>query len=125
VAVTFIKRDAVVSIPRVEDCLACVVGDRSCLVEGGLRVVGLPYSVVVQWLKVHGAAGFTRLFRTNDHFMAPCDWGANWYGFDDAKPNILIQASFDIFLPVDWNWDRGVVGHKVSIRVNHEAEGWA
>ena len=54
-AILDVKRDRVVPIPSVEDCLAMVEWDGAGLMKRGLCVVGFPRCMAVQGLKINGA----------------------------------------------------------------------
>ena len=88
-----------------------------------MGVVCLPGGVLVQGLKVNCAPWFARLLWAYDHLVTPRYWGANRDWLDDAQADVLIKTCFDFVLPMDRDWDGGVVGNGVSIRVNHEADG--
>ena len=84
------KRDAVVSIPCIEDCFLLSRRDRSRLVKGGWCVMCLSSGMGVQSLKIDSATRFPIFLGANDHPVAPCDGFTYWYGFNDAQSNILI-----------------------------------
>merc|ERR1712016_134725 len=67
-------------------------------------VVCLLFGGGVHPLEVHGAAWAAVLLGGNDHAAQPRDWSAHWHRLDDAEPNIAIDVSLYLILPMVWNW---------------------
>ena len=125
VSICFVKSNAVIAIPGIEHRFLCVMWHLASLVKGRLCVVRLSSGVLVQGLQIYGATRFAGLFGTDHHFVTPGDRSAYGNGLNDAKTYVLVKPSFDSILPVDRDWDRGVVGDGLGVRVDHKAHGRA
>ena len=55
--------------------------------------------------------------------MAPSDRSADGDRLKDTQAYVLIKAGLDGLLPVDGDWDGGVVGDRAGVGVDHEAYG--
>jgi hypothetical protein len=84
--------------------------------------MSLPSSVAIEWLKVNSSPWFPRFFRAHYHPVAPSYWFANRDGLDDTEANVLVEASFYLFLPVNGDGYRCVVGHGAGVGVDHEVD---
>ena len=58
---------------------------------------------------------------THNHALAPCHWFSHCDELQDAKGNMLVEASLYFLLPVEWHRERCVVGHWLCVWVPHEA----
>ena len=89
VAVVWVERDTVVTVPRIEYRLKHIGWDRTCLVEWRRRVMRFASGVVIQGLEVNGSSGVPILFGTYDHLVAPSKMDAarvmNGWGFDGCR----------------------------------------
>ena len=86
-------------------------------------MVGLPYRMPVEGLKVHRSSWLARLFSGDDHATAPGDWSTFWDSFDDSELNVSIQSFLHLILPVYCHWDRGVMSHGCSVFVYLDSHG--
>ena len=121
VPVMLIEGYVVVAVPCVKHCLVGVGRDGPCLVERWLGVVSLADSMLVERLVVNSTSRLARLLGADDHPVTPGHRCANWDRFNHSKADILVEASFHIILPVDWNRYRGVEGDRTSFRIHHQA----
>ena len=64
-----------------------------------------PDSIFFEGLEVYCMVRLVILFGTDDH-LAPGNGLVNEDWFDDSQSDILVQASFDIDLPVEQNKHR-------------------
>ena len=111
--------NAVVAIPAVKDGLFGVTWNRTCLMEGALRVMGFTCGVEVKRLEINCAVGLAILFGTYDHAVAPCDGLSYRHWFKDTQRDVLVESCLDFFLPVEWYWYWSVVCNWFCCRVNH------
>lgn len=111
--------NAVVAIPAVKDGLFGVTWNRTCLMEGALRVMGFTCGVEVKRLEINCAVGLAILFGTYDHAVAPCDGLSYRHRFKDTQRDVLVESCLDFFLPVEWYWYWSVMCNWFCCRVNH------
>ena len=55
--------------------------------------------------------------------MAPSDRSADGDRLKDTQAYVLVKAGLDGLLPVDGDWDGGVVGDRAGVGVDPEAYG--
>ncbi len=68
-------------------------------------MVGFPGGVEVERLEIYRPLKGTIFLRTDHHAVAPGNRVADGDWFQDAESHIPVQASFDVVLPVEWDWD--------------------
>ena len=93
-----------IPVPRIKGGLELLGRDADGQVMGAPGVVCLSFGGGVHPLEVHGAAWAAVLLGGNDHAAQPRDWSAHWHRLDDAEPNIAIDVSLYLILPMVWNW---------------------
>ena len=97
------------------------MGDASRLMEWGFCVMSLTEGMLVQGLEINGASGFAILFRAYYHAVAPCDGRANGHLLQHTETNILVEACFNLVLPVCRYGDGCVVGDWCRVLIKHKA----
>ena len=113
-----------VAIPTIKYSFLFVAWYRLGLVERTLGVVCLSCGVQIQCLEINVTSGLPILLGTYDHPVTAGDGFIYWNRLNDTKGDVLIEAGFYLVLPVEGQWDRGVVGYWLGVLVNHEAHWW-
>ena len=110
-----------VAVPRIKHCFSCVAWNGSSLMEWRLGVVGFPGRVGIQGLEIDRASKGAVFLCTSDHPVTPGDGFAHGDWFQQA--HVTIEAGLHFLLPMEWDWNGGVVGNRCGVGVDHEAQG--
>ena len=83
-------------------------------------MMGLPWCVVVESLKVHHSTWLSIIFGCDYHPAAPSYRFIDGYRFYHTKFDITVQTFFHCISPVQWDLGRSMDCNSLSLRVNME-----